>query len=512
MKKECVNIMFMKCNLLIALCFSTMCTFACGSGNGIVSETDPPTDTVPSTDVTFYTTSVNGYSLNKTTAAYSLKVNMSPYTITIDPKTTYQSMDGFGAAITYSTAYNLLKMSQSNRTKFLKETFSDTDGYGFSYVRISIGCSDFSSTEYTCCDKKGLENFALASDETNYVIPVLKEILAINPNLKIIGSPWTCPKWMKVKDLTTKTLYESWTDGHLNPDYYQDYANYFVKWIQAFNKEGISIYAVTPQNEPLNTGNCASLYMPWDEETAFLKYLAPTIKSNNLSAKIYVFDHNYNYDNVSSQNDYPVKVYNNLGTFDGSEFIVGAAYHNYGGSYSELADIHNQAPGKELIFTETSIGTWNDGRNLSTRLMPDMQEVALGTVNNYCKAVTVWNLMLDINRGPNLAGGCQTCYGAVDIDPSNYSSITKNSHYYIIAHMSSVVKPDAIRIGFDNSSYTATGLTYSAFKNKDNSYSMVFCNNNSDTKSVVINDGTNHFTCSIPAYGIVSCKWNNAIK
>ena len=139
--------------------------------------------------------------------------NMAPSTIIVDPALQFQTMDGFGFAITYSTCYNLLKMQPEERTAFLKQTYSETEGYGVSYARISIGCNDFSSTEYSLCDEPGLDNFRLYSDETQYVIPVLKEILAINPNVKIIAAPWTCPKWMKVSDIDTKKPFDSWTDG-----------------------------------------------------------------------------------------------------------------------------------------------------------------------------------------------------------------------------------------------------------------------------------------------------------
>mgnify|MGYP002518149690 CR=1 FL=1 len=242
--------------------------------------------------------------------------------------------------------------------------------------RISIGCSDFSSKVYTLCDKKGIENFALTKDETDYVIPVLREVLAINPNLKIMASPWTCPKWMKVKEIGSGTPYDSWTGGRLNPAYYETYAQYFVKFIEAFRSAGIPIYAVTPQNEPLHSGNCASLYLPWEDEAALISHMAPAFKRAGLNTKIYCFDHNYNYDNVAGQEDYPVKVYNALsGEMEGSELVVGSAWHNYGGSPSELDDIHQQAPDKEIVFTEASIGTWNDGRNLQARLIDDMKNL-----------------------------------------------------------------------------------------------------------------------------------------
>lgn len=216
------------------------------------------------------------------------KSSSAQTTISLDPTTRYQSLDGFGSAITGSTCYNLMQMSVVDRNKFLTETFSHEEGYGHSYIRISIGCSDFSLSEYTCCDTPGIENFALQSEEKEYVIPILKEILTINPTIKILGSPWTCPPWMKVDNLTDLQPYESWTSGHLNPQYYQDYGLYFVKWIQAMAAEGITVEAITPQNEPLNRGNSASLFMGWREELAFVKEaLGPQLKKAGLETQVY---------------------------------------------------------------------------------------------------------------------------------------------------------------------------------------------------------------------------------
>ena len=464
---------------------------------------------VPSGDVaTIYTTTASGSSqLTKSASELFTGTNMAPSTILVDPSQQYQTMDGFGFAITYSTCYNLLKMSAEDRAAFLRQTYSVSDGYGVSYARISIGCNDFSSREYTLCDKKGLEHFSLYTDETQYVIPVLKEILAINPNVKIIAAPWTCPKWMKVNDIEKKEPYDSWTDGHLNPDYRKEYAQYFVKFVQTMAQQGIKIYAVSPQNEPLNKANCASLYMPWQEEAPFVAELASAFKQAGITSKIYLFDHNYNYDKDADQEDYPVKVYKSLDNeFEGSELVVGAAYHDYGGNNSELTDIHTQAPDKELIFSESSIGTWNDGRNLSKRLMDDMKNVTLGTVNQWCKAVLVWNLMLDVNMGPNLDGGCQTCYGAVDI-ALDYKTITRNSHYYVISHMSSVIRPDAVRIGTAQRSLAKNGIVYSAFRNADGTYAVVILNSGDESVCITVSDGQKHFKAQVPAQSVVSCNW-----
>lgn len=501
--KRNMTILSIAGSLLISM---ASCSSLDSIDNGTVGDNDgneTPTGSV----ATLYTTTSDGFNaLKMSKSAIMTGVNMAPTTIQIDPSQTFQKMDGFGFAITYSTCYNLMKMSTEARSAFLKQTYSVNDGYGVSYARISIGCNDFSSTEYTLCDEKGLENFSLYKDETDYVIPILKEILAINPDVKIIAAPWTCPKWMKVDDIESKTPHDAWTDGHLNPDYYGLYAQYFVKFVQEMKKQGIDIYAVSPQNEPLNKANCASLYMPWQEEAPFVKELASAFKRNGIATKIYLFDHNYNYDNLADQEDYPVKIYDALGNgFDGSELVVGAAYHDYGGNNSELTDIFTKAPEKELIFSESSIGTWNDGRNLSTRLLTDMKNITLGTVNQQCKAVLVWNLMLDEKMGPNLDGGCQTCYGAVDIY-NNYSEIKRNSHYYIITHMSSVVRTGATRIGTTQRSVTQN-LLYSAFVNPDGTKAIVIMNSGDEAKNITVSDGANYFKANVPAQGVVSCNW-----
>ena len=474
-----------------------------GSGNGPEPAT-PTTPTVPTTgDVKALTTTDNrSKDLTESFINFSTTDNMSPSTIRLKASEEFQTIDGFGAAITGSTAYNLLKMQPADRAAFLKQTFSHTEGYGMSYIRICIGCSDFSLSEYTCCDKEGIENFALTDEETKYVIPVLKEILTYNPELKIMASPWTAPKWMKVNNLTDLKPYDSWTGGQLNPKYYQDYATYFALWIKAFNKEGIDIYAMTPQNEPLNRGNSASMFMGWQEQRDFVKTaLGPKFKAEGIDTKIYVFDHNYNYDNLADQQGYPTKIYADE---EASKYIAGAAYHNYGGNLNELNAIHKANPDKELVFSESTAGDWNNGANLQARLIDDMEQITLGTVNRWCRGAIIWNLMLDSKRGPNRPGGCTTGFGAVDI-ADDYKTIKRNSFYYIMAHMSAAVKPGAKRIG--TTGFTTNGLTYSAFLNPDNSYALVLCNSKGEDVKATVDDGTNHFPVTVPSKGIVSLSW-----
>ncbi|MGL4993293.1 MAG: glycoside hydrolase family 30 protein [Bacteroidales bacterium] len=474
---------------------------ACSNSDDVTQQ--KPTTPIGDVDM-LVTTAYLTKDLTREAVNFSSKDNMAPTQIKVDANVRYQEMDGFGAAITGSSCFNLMMMTPENRTKFLKETFSESEGYGMSYIRIAIGCSDFSLSEYTCCDVKGIENFALQSEETKYVIPVLKEILAINPNIKIMAAPWTSPKWMKVNNLTDKQPFDSWTSGHLNPDYYGDYATYFVKWIEAFQNEGINIYAVTPQNEPLNRGNSASLFMGWEEQRDFIKQaLGPKFRSAGITTKIYSFDHNYNYDDMADQMGYPTQIFKDA---DAAQYIAGSAFHNYGGNREELNKVHQANSDKELLFTETSIGTWNNGRDLKRRLNDDMREVAIGTVNNWCRGVIVWNLMLDSDLGPNRDGGCQTCYGAVDINNQDFKTIIRNSHYYIVSHLSAVVKPGAVRIG--SGGYTDSNVDYSAFQNPDGSLALVLSNSNEQVKGITISDGVNHFYYEVPGRSVVSYRWN----
>lgn len=429
--------------------------------------------------------------------------------ITLDPSVKYQEMDGFGAAITGSSCYNLLKMTPENRTALLKETFDPKDGYGYSYIRISLGCSDFSMEDYTYCDSVGIENFEMHELDKRDLFPILKEILAINPNIKIMASPWTCPKWMKVNNLKDLKPFDSWTSGQLNPKYYQDYATYFVKYIQAMNEAGFNIEAVTIQNEPLNRGNSASLYMTWQEQRDFIKTaLGPAFEKAGIKTKIVVYDHNYDYDMNKAENadqgQYPLKIYEDA---DAAKYIDGAAYHAYGGDKAEMLKIHEARPDKNLYFTEMSIGMWGDGYSFGGDLMWNMREVCIGTINNFNKAVIMWNYMLDDKHAPFRPGGCDICLGAIDIDSKDYATMTKNSHYYTMAHLAKVIKPGSKRIKAEGK--TIEGLYYTAVENPDGSYGVVFQNDTDNPIDITIKAGEKGFIHSTPAKSVVSYIWTN---
>ncbi|MFZ4454952.1 MAG: glycoside hydrolase family 30 protein [Bacteroidales bacterium] len=488
--------------LALAIAVSLFFNVAFGSCQSEKELSSTPTPAFKK-DVSVFVTMANKSMLfDSVPLAFSTKPNMDvETTITMNPNQVFQDIDGFGAAITGSTCYNLLKMSAANRAKLLNEAFNPVTGMGYSYIRISIGCSDFSMDEYTCCDNPGIENFAIHELDKRDLYPILREILAINPKVKILASPWTCPRWMKVNNLLEKKPFNSWTSGQLNPDYYQDYATYFVKYVQEMKKAGFAIDAITIQNEPLNRGNSSSLYMTWQEQSEFIKTaLGPKFKEANLTTKIVVFDHNYNYDNISDQLSYPNKIYADA---DASKYIDGAGFHAYGGDKSELLNVHNTNPEKNLYFTEMSIGSW--GYSFDGDLMWSMREIGIGSLNNFCKSVIVWNFMLDEKGAPNRPGGCTTCYGAVDVNTKDYATLDRKSHFYLIGHLAKAISPGAKRIG--TTGFQASGLYFTAVENTDGTYGIVLLNDSQASIKLTLADNIHSFIYILPAKSVASCRW-----
>ena len=448
-----------------------------------------------------YTTSVSGRRFDESQLTLKSAAEVNFYKVQLSGEQ-FQTVDGFGMAITQASCYNLLLMKADDRQAFLEEMFSKEKGLGSSLIRVCIGGSDFTLDEFTWCDVPGMEHFAVHPLDIEYVFPILKQIFQINPSVKIIGSPWSCPKWMKMTE-NGNGAYDSWAGGRLNPQYYAEYAQYFVRWIQEMEKEGFPIYAITVQNEPLNRGNSMSLYMPWEDQRDFVKQaLGPAFESAGLKTKILAFDHNYNYDNIASQADYPLHLFADAET---SKYLAGSAWHNYGGSVSVLDKIHSRYPEKEIYFTEASIGTWN--YNFDACLINDFRDIFLGTLGRYGKGVTLWNLMLDDQHKPYRPGGCNTCWGAVTISSSDhsYQALVRNSHYYNVAHCSRVLDPGAVRLGTEG--YQANGLSYQWYRNPDGSYALLLLNETSADILVNFVAGPYAVPCKVPSKAIQSIRW-----
>ena len=474
--------------------------------NGSKPDPEPqPEPPVPPVDVrqaTVYTTSTAGARFAKSTVNLVKAEEVHFYKVerTAD---SFQSVDGFGAAITQASCYNLLQMPEADRTAFLKEIFSREEGLGLSLIRVCIGGSDFSLDEFTWCDTPGMENFAPHALDIQYLFPILDQIFKINPAVKIIGSPWSCPQWMKMSEDGKTIPYNSWTGGRLNPLHYQEYASYFVRWIQEMENRGYPIYAVTLQNEPLNRGNSMSLYMPWEDQLDFIKQaVGPAFEAAGLKTRILLFDHNYNYDNIASQRDYPAHI---LEDADAAKYVAGSAWHNYGGSVTVLDGIHSRFPDKDIYFTEASIGEWN--YTFDGCLINDFREIFLGTLGRFGRGVTLWNLMLDSENKPYRPGGCGTCYGAVTLSAKDYTSLTRNSHYYNLAHCSKVLQTGAVRVG--TKGYQTSGLSYQWYQNPDGSQALLLLNEGTSEVMVNVISGKDSVPLKIPAKAIQSVIWEN---
>ncbi|MVN22803.1 glycoside hydrolase family 30 protein [Mucilaginibacter arboris] len=426
----------------------------------------PPVQPVTSvkTDVTMWLTSVDE-------AAYLKKQNISLMftsstnqnaTIEVDTTQTYQPIDGFGFTLTGGSATLINNLPIVQKDDLLKELFlTDDTKIGISYLRISLGASDLSAAPFTYDEVLGttdinLQSFSIDQERTD-MIPILKKIIALNPSIKILACPWTAPIWMKSNN--------AFKGGSLKSEYYDAYARYFIKYINAMKAEGITIDAITPQNEPLNANNNPSLVMQASEQAAFIKnFLGPQFKAANITTKIIAYDHN------ADVPDYPVAV---LSDPAAKPYVDGSAFHLYAGNISALSTVHNAFPDKNIYFTEQWVGAPS---NFNGDLQWHINNLIIGATRNWSRNVLEWNLAADPNYGPHTSGGCSTCLGALTIAGS---SVTRNVSYYIIAHASKFVRPGSVRISSNN----IDKLQNVAFKTPDGKKVLIVLNSGSSAQT-----------------------------
>lgn len=483
---------------------SMVALLSCACNNGNNPQPDPDPDPVPAVRMADVYTTTRSMSKIFTSSQVELTdAAESSTAVYLDPSTKYQTIDGFGAAMTWAACYNIQRMPEADRAKLMTELFDREKGLGISLVRVTVGASDFNKEEYTWCDTEGLENFKIDRRDEEVVIPVLKEMYKINPDVKIIASPWSVPMWMKM-GVGGSGKHNKWTSGRLDPKYYQAYADYYVKWIQVMQGYGFKIAALTPQNEPLNHGNSMSTYMPWKDQRDFVKVLGPALEKAGLDTKIILFDHNYDYDNMADQKNYPLNIYKDA---EANKYSAGSAWHDYGGTVRELDNIMLNAPDKEIYFTESSIGTWN--YSWEGCILSHFKNIFLETMKRGCKGVTLWNMVLDDQKGPYSpqAGSCKTCYGAVEVSSKDFKVTTRRTHYYQIAHASKVVKPGAVRIG--TSGFSKAGVTCMAFQNPDGSYAVLALNEGASDTTVRFVSKGHSVKVTLPEGSITSVIWKD---
>lgn len=430
----------------------------------------PPVAT--KSDVDFYLTKGNQSVLFKkqpTSLTFTAPGNSYP-TINVDTTQLFQSMDGFGYTLTGGSASLLNKMPAAEQDAILKELFSwDADNIGVSYLRISIGASDLDPAPFTYNDLPAgqtdtdLNGFSIAKDKTD-LIPILKKIVALNPSIKILGSPWSAPTWMKTNN--------SFIGGNLKPEFYAAYAKYFVKYIQAMKAEGIIIDAITPQNEPLHGGNNPSLVMEAVDQANFIKNnLGPAFKTAGITTKIILYDHN------ADKPEYPISILNDP---EAKAYVDGSAFHLYGGNITALTQVHYAHPDKNVYFTEQWVG---GPGNFANDLSWHIENLIIGAPRNWSRNVLEWNLAADPNYNPHTPGGCSNCLGALTI---NGSAVNRNVAYYIIAHASKFVRPGSVRIGSNHSG----ALLTVAYKNPEGKKVLIVLNK--DSRAATFNIGFNN--------------------
>ncbi len=384
-------------------------------------------------------------------------------TITVDAKQIFQTIDGFGNCLTGGSAILLHSMASAKRSALLKELFTtDGNNIGISYLRISIGASDLSDRVFSYDDlpdgetDPDMKRFSIDPEKVD-LIPVLKEILAINPRIKLMGSPWSAPVWMKTNNNSK--------GGSLKPEFYDAYAKYFIRYIQAMKVEGINIDAITIQNEPLHPGNNPSMYMTAGDQAMFIRgSLGPAFAAAKIETKIIVYDHN------ADRPDYPLTI---LKDPEAAKYVDGSAFHLYGGKIENLTPVHNAYPDKNLYFTEQWIGAPG---NLAGDLAWHVRTLIIGATRNWCRTVLEWNLAADQKNEPHTIGGCTQCLGTITI---NGNTITRNPAYYILAHASKFVRPGSVRIASDSSE----NLPNVAFKTPDGKKVLIVQNNSGMKKN-----------------------------
>lgn len=450
----------------------------------------PPVNPPVTNEVDFWLTKADEtVKLQKQTdiLAFRTPVNQYP-TIEVDENSKFQTIDGFGYTLTGGSAEVINSLTADKRQELLDDLFGSLpNSISVSYLRISIGASDLSSTPFTYDDVPAgetdinLDKFSLQPDK-EHLIPILKQILQINPSIKILATPWTPPVWMKDNG--------SFIGGSLKVQYQSVYAQYFVKYINAMKAEGITIDAITPQNEPLHPGNNPSLLMTAAQQADFIKNnLGPAFQNANISTKIIIYDHN------CDKPEYPISILNDNAA---KAFINGSAFHLYAGDISALSAVRAVHPDKALYFTEQyTASNGNFGGDLKWHL----KNVIIGSMRNWSRNALEWNLANNAAFGPHTPGGCTVCKGAITVESN--SAYTKNVAYYIIAHVSKFVPQGSTRIAS-----TVTGnLQNVAFKTPDGKKVLVVENDGSTNELFNVKYNGKWFVASLQGGSVATFVW-----
>ena len=434
--------------------------------------------------------------------------------IEVDPSQRYQEIDGFGASLTDAAAWLFAKkLPPEVRDYAFESLFGRRDGIALSFLRQPIGSSDLSVTFYSfddlckqtttaCTTSAGesdseLTHFSLAHDQ-EYILPLLREALAVNPAIKVMLTPWSPPEWMKTNGsmlgLGPGVDAGSKQPATLRPEYYRAYANYLVKTIEDYQAAGVPVYAISVQNEPLYAAPTYSgMYMPAAQQAAFLSgALAPAMAAAHLNTKVLVYDHNWDHP------EYPATVLKNANAYGLS---AGTAWHHYAGDPAAMTTLHDEFPKKGEWETEAGGGEWQKGSIVT-------QEAAelIAVMRNWAKSYVLWTIATDQDHGPHV-GGCDVCRGVLTLDIRNPDNpmVHREPDYYVLGQASAFVYPGAVRIA--STEPEGTALKDVAFLNPDGNVVLYTLNAGTDSQTFRIGCGEKAATTILPGGSVATFIW-----
>jgi glucosylceramidase len=409
--------------------------------------------------------------------------------VTIDTSKRFQRMHGFGAAMTDASAQLLSGLPEDKRRAIMAELFGRANGgLGLSFTRLTVGASDFSPNHYSYDDTPGnvpdpeLKHFSI-EPARKFVLPRVREALAINSDLKVMISPWSAPAWMK----TTRSLIQ----GQLLPQYYPAFANYLARTVEEFGREGVPVSMLTIQNEPdFEPDSYPGMRVNSPDRAVIIgRYVAPTFKARGLKTQILDYDHNW---------DNPEMPWTVLSDPVARRYVAGVAWHCYEGDVPAQSLLHDAFPDKDAWFTECSGGEWSPKYAEVLGWMTD--KLIIGGANNWSRGVLLWNLALDPAHGPH-KGGCGDCRGVITIDPAT-GAITRNVEYYVLGHASRFVLPGAWRVGVKH----GEGVEAAAFLNRDGSRVAILHRISGEGPVSIAFDGV-RYAVALPIGSIATLRW-----
>lgn len=413
--------------------------------------------------------------------------------IAIDTSRHFQKIHGFGAAMTDASAQLLSELPEARRKALMAELFGrGPNGLGLSFTRLTVGASDFSTSDYSYDDTPGnapdlqLTHFSILPAK-KYVLPRVREALAINPDLLVMISPWSAPAWMK----STKSLIQ----GQLVPQYYPAFATYLARTVESFGREGVPVSMLTIQNEPnFEPDSYPGMRVDPKQRAEIIgRHVGPLFKSRGIRTRILDWDHNWDHPEM------PLAV---LADPVARQYVSGIAWHCYDGDVRAQSPVHDAYPDKDAWLTECSGGEWTPKFADVLAWMTD--KLIIGASNNWSRGTLLWNLALDPAHGPH-TGGCADCRGVVTIDPAT-GAITRNVEYYVLGHASRFVLPGALRVATVKRS---DEIEAAAFLNPDGSR-VAILHRKSGSGPVTISVDGERYAVALPNGSVATVRWSRS--